>query len=37
MLLVRRHERKPTVLFLEWMDPPFDAGHWIPGMLERGG
>lgn len=25
---------KPRVLLLEWLDPPYDGGHWIPGMLE---
>ena len=28
---------RPTVLFLEWLDPPFDAGHWIPNMFEMSG
>ena len=28
---------KPTVLFFEWLSPPFDAGHWIPDMLEQSG
>jgi iron complex transport system substrate-binding protein len=28
---------RPRVLVLEWVDPPFGAGHWIPGMLEAAG
>jgi diphthamide synthase (EF-2-diphthine--ammonia ligase)/ABC-type Fe3+-hydroxamate transport system substrate-binding protein len=26
--------RRPKVLLLEWLDPPFDGGHWIPEMME---
>jgi iron complex transport system substrate-binding protein len=25
------------MLCLEWSDPPFAAGHWIPGMVEMAG
>jgi len=25
------------VFTLEWGDPPYNAGHWIPGMVERAG
>ena len=28
---------KKKVLLLEWIDPPYDAGHWIPGMIEAAG
>ena len=28
---------RPPVLALEWSDPPFDAGHWLPDMIEAGG
>lgn len=27
----------PRVLCLEWFDPPFIAGHWVPDMVERAG
>lgn len=27
----------PSVLLLEWLDPVFDAGHWVPGQLEAAG
>jgi iron complex transport system substrate-binding protein len=30
--LVRRR-----VLTLEWTDPPFTAGHWVPDLVEAGG
>ncbi|MCW2854679.1 MAG: cobalamin-binding protein [Marmoricola sp.] len=30
--------RKPTrVMFLEWTDPPFAPGHWIPEMIRLAG
>lgn len=28
---------KPRVLALEWLDPPFAPGHWIPEMIETAG
>src|SRR6478672_10341369 len=28
---------RPRVLVLEWTDPPFAPGHWIPEMLARAG
>jgi iron complex transport system substrate-binding protein len=28
---------KPRVMFLEWTDPPFAPGHWIPEMIELAG
>ena len=27
----------PSVLLLEWLDPVFDAGHWVPGQIEAAG
>lgn len=29
-----RRERRPRVAFLDWLDPPFAAGHWLPDMIE---
>lgn len=30
--------RRPTpVVCLEWLDPPYACGHWIPEMVERAG
>ena len=28
---------RPRVLVLEWTDPPFAPGHWIPEMVELAG
>ncbi|HEY4704864.1 MAG TPA: cobalamin-binding protein [Thermoplasmata archaeon] len=30
-------ERVPTVACLEWFDPLFNAGHWVPDMVELAG
>lgn len=27
----------PKVAFLEWIDPPFNAGHWTPELIELAG
>ena len=29
--------RKPGVAFLDWLDPPFAAGHWVPDIIELTG
>ncbi|HXW77939.1 MAG TPA: cobalamin-binding protein, partial [Acidimicrobiales bacterium] len=29
--------RRPRVFVLEWPDPPFNAGHWVPDMVEMAG
>jgi iron complex transport system substrate-binding protein len=29
--------RPPGVLAIEWLDPPFVPGHWVPEMIERAG
>jgi iron complex transport system substrate-binding protein len=38
---VVRRERgggaRPRVMFLEWTEPPFAPGHWIPEMVEAAG
>ncbi len=28
---------RPRVVVLEWTDPPFAAGHWVPQMVRRAG
>jgi iron complex transport system substrate-binding protein len=28
---------RPRVVVLEWLDPPFAAGHWVPEMVELAG
>lgn len=30
-------EERPRVLALEWLDPPFTGGHWVPEMIEAAG
>ncbi len=32
-----RRSRRPRVLALEWLDPPFAAGHWVPQLIEYAG
>jgi iron complex transport system substrate-binding protein len=34
---LERPERRRRVMFLEWTDPPFCAGHWVPEMIELAG
>lgn len=34
---VVRLQKKKRVLLLEWLDPPYDGGHWIPDMIEMVG
>ena len=29
--------RRPRVVALEWLDPPFAAGHWTPQLIEFAG
>ena len=28
---------RPRVVILEWTDPPFNAGHWVPDMVDAAG
>ena len=32
-----KNEKMPTVLAIEWIEPFFTAGHWIPEMIEFAG
>src|SRR5213593_4239028 len=32
-----RGQSRPRVLCLEWLDPPFAAGHWVPKMVKLAG
>jgi iron complex transport system substrate-binding protein len=32
-----RSSHSPRVLCLEWMEPPFVGGHWVPEMVELAG
>ena len=29
--------KRPRVLAVEWTDPPYTAGHWVPEMVEAAG
>ena len=29
--------KRPRVLALEWLEPPFAGGHWVPEMIEAAG
>ncbi len=30
-------EDRPRVAFIEWLDPPFQGGHWMPELIETAG
>jgi iron complex transport system substrate-binding protein len=30
-------ERRPRVFFMEWLQPPWAGGHWIPEMVDYAG
>lgn len=32
-----RGRLRPKVLCMEWLDPPFCGGHWMPEIVERAG
>ena len=32
-----KNKKMPKVLAIEWIEPFFTAGHWIPGMIELAG
>jgi len=34
---VSRVSKRPRVACLEWLDPPFAAGHWVPEMIAKAG
>jgi iron complex transport system substrate-binding protein len=36
-LAVRAADSRPRVVALEWLDPPFLGGHWVPQMIEVAG
>src|ERR1700733_12996665 len=35
--LLVRNARRPRVAALEWLDPPFVAGHWTPQLIDLAG
>lgn len=34
---VKQSENRPPVLAMEWLDPPFAGGHWVPEMIHLAG
>jgi iron complex transport system substrate-binding protein len=34
---MRRIRRRPRVAALEWLDPPFAGGHWVPQLIDYAG
>lgn len=32
-----RDRPQPRVAVVEWVDPPFTAGHWVPGLVRAAG
>jgi iron complex transport system substrate-binding protein len=32
-----RDRPRPRVAVVEWVDPPFTAGHWVPGLVRAAG
>jgi iron complex transport system substrate-binding protein len=32
-----RDQPRPRVLALEWLDPPYVGGHWVPEMIDSAG
>ncbi|MBV8430014.1 MAG: cobalamin-binding protein [Solirubrobacterales bacterium] len=36
-LATRKVTRRPRVAALEWLDPPFAAGHWTPQLVQYAG
>ena len=35
--LAKTNTQKRTVLMLEWLDPPYIAGHWVPEQIQAAG
>jgi iron complex transport system substrate-binding protein len=35
--LTKQATRRPRVLFLEWIDPCYCSGHWVPEMIQIAG
>ena len=33
----RAIRQRPRVFFMEWLQPPWVGGHWIPGMIDYAG
>jgi iron complex transport system substrate-binding protein len=37
LVSVERTDRSPRVAMIEWLDPLFAPGHWVPEQVERAG
>ena len=37
MDFVNPYDARPRILYMEWVDPVFVGGHWIPQLIERAG
>lgn len=35
--VARRASTRPRVFAMEWLDPPYTAGHWVPEMIRLAG
>jgi iron complex transport system substrate-binding protein len=35
--IATRNASRPKVVALEWLDPPFAAGHWVPQLIDFAG
>jgi iron complex transport system substrate-binding protein len=35
--LTKKAPHRPRVFFLEWIDPPYCCGYWVPEMVELAG
>jgi iron complex transport system substrate-binding protein len=35
--LLHEEKDRPRIFCMEWLDPPYTAGHWIPEMVEIAG
>ena len=33
----KRSQKRPRVFMLEWLEPPFAPGHWVPEQVEIAG
>ncbi len=37
VLRSKQMTKKPKLVFLEWLDPPFSSGHWTPELIAMAG
>ena len=34
---INSQQPRPSVVLLEWLDPPYSAGHWTPSLIQSAG